>query len=76
MEIFYLRIIKNEIIEMWSFKIPISPSKAGTTTSVTLSFFKKDFSGLTISKLNWLQRFRNGRNNASTCTKRHRWGIY
>ena len=29
---------KNEIIEIWSFRMPISPSKAGTTTSVTFSF--------------------------------------
>ena len=43
---------KNEMIEIWSFKIPISPSKAGTTTSVTSSFERKDFSGLTISTLN------------------------
>ena len=28
------------------------PSKAGTTTSETSSFVKKDFSGLTISTLN------------------------
>ena len=33
---------KKEIIEMWSFKIPISPSKAGTTTSVASSIDKKD----------------------------------
>ena len=42
---------KKDIIEIWSFKIPISPSKAGTTTSDTLSFDKKDFSGFTISIL-------------------------
>ena len=40
---------KNDMIEIWSFKIPISPSYAGTTTSVTSSFNKKDFSGFTIS---------------------------
>ena len=43
---------KNEIIEMWSLSIPISPSKAGTTTSETSSLTKKDFSGFTISILN------------------------
>jgi F-type H+-transporting ATPase subunit epsilon/F-type H+-transporting ATPase subunit delta len=43
---------KNEIIEIWSLSIPISPSKAGTTTSETSSLTKKDFSGFTISILN------------------------
>ena len=43
---------KKEIIEIWSLRIPISPSNAGTTTSETSSLTKKDFSGFTISILN------------------------
>ena len=39
------------MIEIWSFKIPISPSSAGTTTSVTSSFIRNDCSGFTISIL-------------------------
>ena len=43
---------KKEMIEIWSLRKPISPSKAGTTTSVTSSLDKKDLSGFTISILN------------------------